>query len=219
MQLLSSLAVLLAVAVTGTGHPAQCASAVRAIGGAHIDLAPPVGLVEICAEDAGLCRTLTARYPASVTTLGYFVPKSEWDAHKATATAAFTRYFIAQTASSKSPEQLEEVKSFIRAQQADVPDGAHLAERLNAEGQAGLGVFDESPDSISFGAVAKVPNTAGAAEAMLATTNSALVVGHQLLSLYVYLTVHKAEEVSQVEELTRTWLQCLRDANARSGTP
>jgi hypothetical protein len=44
-------------------------------------------------------------------------------------------------------------------------------------------------------------------------TNSALALGPDLLSLYVYLRVDTVAGSAQIEPLTTRWLQCLRDAN------
>jgi hypothetical protein len=192
-----------------------CATLVRTVDGAPLDLAPPVGFVDICAQDRALCSKLTANYPASVTTVAYLVSKDEWDAYQRQPTPSFRRYLIVQVVASRKPEQLDGVKSFIRAQQSEVTPRDRLPEVLKTDGQAGLGIFDDTSDSISFGAVARLAApTAGAGPApMLATTNSALVLKGHVLSLYVYRDVQRAEDVDQVEALTKTWLQCLRNAN------
>ena len=223
MRLLASCAVgLILTARVAAAAATACAALVRTVDGAPLDLAPPVGFVEICAQDRALCGTLTANYPASVTTVAYFVSKDEWDAYKVKPTPSFRRYLIVQVVASRKPEQLESVKSFIRAQQSEVTGRARLAETLKSEGQAGLGIFDDTPDSISFGAVGKLaaPAAGDGPAPLLATTNSALVLQGHVLSLYVYRDVQRVEDVDQVEALTKAWLQCLRNANrsaARDG--
>ena len=191
MTVPATAALLLHLVLAAPAAGPLCASLPRAVGGTTIDLAPPLGFVDVCAQDLALCRTLTARYPASVQTIAYFVPASEWAAHAQAPTAPFHRYLIAQFAPGKSAAQLLDVKGFIRSQQADAPPPSQLAEQLRVDGQAGLGVFDDTPDSISFGALSKMPTPAAGAGTndLLAMSNTALVLKHQLLSLYVYATV------------------------------
>jgi hypothetical protein len=209
-----TIALLIQLATAAVGPVAPCGSAMRSWNGRSVDLAPPAGFVEICQHDAELCRKLTASYPPNVTTLGYFVTEAEWKAHAQNPAAPFSRYLIAQLAPAKTAAHLQQVKSFIRSQQEPAPDRAHLAERFNADGQVGLGILDETAESISIGAVARVP-TPGARSDVLVMTNSALALGPDLLSLYVYLRVDTVAGSEQIEPLTKRWLQCLRDANGK----
>jgi hypothetical protein len=216
-MMLATAVMLLQLVTAATRTEAECGSLARALGGGSIDLAPPEGFVEICAQDATLCRTLTAAYGKSVTTLGYFVTVAEWAAHAKMPAPSFSRYLIAQAAPSKTAAQLPEVKSFIRSQQHGAPERSRLAATLRTDGQAQLGILDDTPDSISMGAVAKLPSaTPGAgSERLLAMTNSALAVGPDLLSLYVYSRIDDTKDVQQVEALTARWLRCVREANRR----
>src|SRR5213082_1409182 len=95
---------LVAVALVSVVHAEAaetgCGSFVSRVDGQSLDLAPPRGFVEICGQDAELCRTLTAGYPPSVLTLGYFVSPEEWKRFKSGPPIGFTRYLIAQSASS-----------------------------------------------------------------------------------------------------------------------
>jgi hypothetical protein len=221
VPLAALLALLLPVmladrASSTTTAGSDCTSVVRPLGGGRIDLAPPHGFVEICAEDAALCRTLTAKYPPSVTTLGYFVPAAEWASRAKEGTPSFARYLIAQVAPHKTAAQLPEVKSFVRSQQHGLPDRAELAETLRRDGQASLGVLADTPDSISIGAVSAAPGEGTAPAPLLAMTNSALAIGRDMLSLYVYGRIAGPQDVPQIEALTARWLRCLRDANRPS---
>jgi hypothetical protein len=69
-----------------------CGSFALPVDGRNLDLAPPHGFVEICGQDANLCRTLTAGYPPSVPTLGYFVSPEDWKRFKSGPPIGFTRY-------------------------------------------------------------------------------------------------------------------------------
>lgn len=208
----SALLLHLVAAVSDAGG--DCGSVPRTVGAQSVDLAPPAGFVEICARDAALCRALTAKYPPSVTTLGYFVPAADWAAHAQVPTAPFPRYLIAQVVPGKTAAQLPEVKSFVRSQQQDPAALATLAETLRDQGQAQLGIIDDSPDSVSFGAVATLPTPGpGGAGTLLAMTNSAIVVRGEMLSLYVYARVPDPAAAPGVEALTTRWLQCIRAAN------
>jgi hypothetical protein len=44
-----------------------CQSAIRSTGAVQIDIAPPGHFIDVCSEDASLCKVLTSGYPASVT--------------------------------------------------------------------------------------------------------------------------------------------------------
>ena len=149
MMPLAALLLHLVAATTSAGD--TCGSLPRTVGARTIDLAPPAGWVEICDRDAALCKRLTANYPPSVTTLGYFVPSDEWAAHERAPTAPFARYLIAQVVPGKTAAQLPEVKSFIRSQAQDPTPLDRLAERLRGDGQAQLGIFEDAPDAIAFG--------------------------------------------------------------------
>jgi hypothetical protein len=212
-----ALAVSLVLAAHATRGEPHCTSVLRDVDGIRIDLAPLEGFVEICSRDKALCRTLTAGYPASVNTLGYFVTAGEWEAYKGKRLAGFTRYLIAQLAGTMSPEDLPGFKSYIHSQQGDVPDHTRLPETLKGAGRSSLGVFDETADSISFGTIMKLQTAVPGPwrDAWLASTNSALVAKRRVLSLYAFAEVRRSEEVEEVKEMTKSWLRCLRKANDR----
>lgn len=213
------LHVLGALVVLGTSPAGRCTSLPRTVDGVALDLAPPAGYVEVCARDAELCTRLTARYPPSVKTVGYLVPEADWQAHVATNTPQFQRYLIAQL-SQKPADKFVEVKNFIRNQQSEVVARTALAGVLARKGEAALGIFDETADSISFGAVAPLPGpTPGAAAQMIATTNSAVVVNGHVLSLTAFAPIDDARDVDALEQLTKDWLGCLRAANRVAAEP
>ncbi|MDX2169379.1 MAG: hypothetical protein SF182_20075 [Deltaproteobacteria bacterium] len=185
---------------------ADCGSLVRSADGLSVDLAPPSGYVDVCA-DKELCKKLTHGYDAAtVSTLAYLVPQSEWPKPAdAPPPGGFKRYLIAQLAPSKKPENLAALKALIRSQTA-VP-AAKLGEVLAKDGQASLGVLDETPTSISFGAAMKRD------PGVLAMSNTAMVLKNRVLSLYVYANLAGAEKIAELKDLTNRWIGCLRAAN------
>jgi hypothetical protein len=157
--------------------------------GASLELTPLVGYSEVCSQDATLCRRLTAGYPPSVVTVGYFVPTDEWAAFRRGEASGFRQYLVAQLASGTRPEGLPALKARLRAQQGDIPDASRLPALLESAGRVAFGVFDETERSVSFGVVMRarpVGAPPGAAEIALVATNTALVVGNRVLSLYVF---------------------------------
>jgi hypothetical protein len=185
---------------------ADCGSLVRSADGVSFDVAPPSGFVDVC-TDKELCKKLTRGYDAAtVTTLAYLVPESEWPKPAdAPPPGGFKRYLIAQVAPSKKPENLAALKALIRSQAA-VP-ATKLAEVLAKDGQASLGVFDETPSSISFGAAMKRD------PGIMAMSNTAMVAKNRVLSLYVYANLANADQIGELKTLTSKWLGCLRAAN------
>lgn len=201
------LAVVILMSLPALAGAAECGSMKRTVEGVSVDLAPPAGWVDVCENNADLCAKLTQGYnPATVTTLAYFVPAAEWPKPAAEPPpGGFTRFLIAQLAPAKKPASLQALKTLIKSQSA-VP-AAQLEETLAKEKQAALGVFDESPSSISFGAAMR---REGGVTAM---SNTAMVLKDRVLSLYAYVNVAGAAEVEEVKALTRAWLACLRQAN------
>jgi hypothetical protein len=157
---------------------------------------------------------LTAGYPPSVKTLGYFVPPAEWDAVKKDSTAGFHHYLIAQWAVSLQPEQLQGFKTYLRAQQGNIPDHTELPRVLAAQGRVSLGVFAETPTSISFGTImtARSVVSPNAAPLSLVATNTAAVVKSRMLSLYVYQDYRGEADVTMAKSVTASWLQCIGNA-------
>jgi hypothetical protein len=208
---------LAALAFLPTALGAQVPCAVRAVPvpGTQIELLPLAGFVEVCGQDTTLCRQLTAGYPPTTTTLGYFVPEQEWRAHRRGTLRGFTQYLIAQGAGSLSPSGFPAFKRQIHTQQGQIPDHSRLPALVESGGRVALGVFDESENSISFGVVMAM-RPAGSDESAairMVATNSALVLGQRVLSLYVYRRFRAAADVEGAEEQTKAWLGCLRKAN------
>src|SRR5205814_7396581 len=98
----------------------DCMPAIRSAGAVQIDLSPPGHFIDVCAEDATLCRTLTSGYPTSASTLAYFVPTDEWKTAKEKP-QGFSRYLIAQLAGSMSPDKLPGLKRYLHSQQGEIP--------------------------------------------------------------------------------------------------
>ena len=190
-----------------------CQTAPATVSSVSLDMAPPPGYVEICSQDEELCRRLTAGYPPSVTTLGYFVPADEWQAYKASS-RGFAHYLIAQLANSTSANDLPGLKQYLHAQQGSIPDHSRVPAILDSNGRVPLGIFDETDSSISFGIIMKLRLTTDTTPAVaLVSTNSAVVARNHLLSVYVFREFHESTDVDAAERLTRDWVSCIRHAN------
>ncbi|HEY6927992.1 MAG TPA: hypothetical protein VI653_31230 [Steroidobacteraceae bacterium] len=207
----NALAVL-GVAVATAAAQTTCQSAKRSFTSGDIDLAPLPGYVDICSEDTLVCRTLTAGFPPSVTTMGYFVTADEWRSFQQ-APQGFTQYLIAQLAESTSRGDFPGLKQCLRSQQGNIPDHTRLPFLLDSVGRVQLGIFDETDSSISFGIIMKLQPPESAEQLPMVATNTAAVVKGHVLSLYVYRKFETAADVDTAEQWTRTWLSCLRRAN------
>lgn len=216
----ASTAVLVGFFLAANSATAQstCTSWKYTAGGTPLELAPPKGYTEICSQDAALCHILTAGYPPSTITVGYFVPSDEWNAFRQHKANGFRHYLIAQIAGSMTARELPDLKEHLHAQQGDVTDHTKLPAVFEARGRTPLGIFDETERSISFGAVMRLHPTTGwpdAADVVLIATNSALAVGERVLSLYVYREYATESDIAAAEQLTTDWLSCI-EAGARS---
>jgi hypothetical protein len=194
-----------------------CGSAIRSSDGVQIDLAPPGLFVDVCIEDKGLCKLLTAGYPQTSITLAYFVLPAEWMAYARNPAKPphFTRYLIAQRAKSFPPDGLPEFKQYLHSKQGDMPDHTKLPEVFASEGRVNLGITDETTDSISFGVVMKV-GVAGepsAGTVTLASINSIIAAHKKMLSLYTFDSINDPLAIRPVEALSRRGLTCLRTKN------
>jgi hypothetical protein len=196
--------------------PAACAQFTTTIESNHLDLAPPAGYVEICAQHAELCKALTAGYPASAKTLAYFVSSADWEAFKRAPTG-FKHYLIAQQATTVSPNGFSKLKEEIRSRQGAIPDHSALPDPAKSTREVVIPVFIDTDDAISFGKVMSIrPVTpTPLAEIRLASTNTALKVKGVVLSLYAFTDMSTDRDVETAKELTRTWLGCIRSANKR----
>jgi hypothetical protein len=186
-----------------------CSSQLRNAGGIEVDLAPPGTYVDLCREDLELCRTLTAGYPPSVTTLAYFVPADDWATFQKTR-QGFREYLIAQLGSERVDE-LPRLKEYVRAQSGNIPDHTQLPRIFADRGRVSLGIVEESPDSISMGVLLKVQ--LGATLMNLASINSALAINGRILSLYSFQEVTGLDQLEPVKATANRWLTCLRQRN------
>ena len=193
-----------------------CEPFVAIVDGTSLDLAPPAGFVEICGQDAQLCHDLTAGYPSSVRTIGYFVLSEEWKQFRKER-MGFSRYLIAQLALKLSPSDLPGYKQYLRSNQSSVPDHTSLVKIFELKGRAPIGIFLDTEDSIAFGQIMKLKMNPPAPpkDLILASTNVMLVAKGKMLSLYAFDDITENMDVEAVKELTRKWLGCLRTANAR----
>jgi hypothetical protein len=195
-----------------------CASFAAKDGADRFDIAPPTGFVEVCSQDATLCRALTQGYPPTSPTVGYFVTPDEWAKFKKTSLLGFTNYLIAQVAETTDPTQLSQLKEFIRSKQGDIPDHTSLPEVIKVKGEANLGVVGETDDSIVFGKVAKIRTTlAPDKDINLVALNAAVVFGPRVLSLYSFREYRRPADVDAAKKLMNTWLQCLRGSKEKGG--
>ena len=190
-----------------------CQSFAQPVSGAAIDLAPLSGYVEICGKDAALCQRLTSGYPPSVVTLAYFLASDEWDAHVRDPSTNFGHYLIAQLAGGMKPADLPGFKSYVHAQNGTIPDHTQLPSLLQVNGQASLGILDESDSSISFGTVMLLRRGAEPAPIQIVATNSMLATRGRVLSLYVYRTMRDTSDVSAAVRQTKQWLACIKAKN------
>ena len=207
---------LCAVLIAAPELSAQVCDSWRArAGDTTIDLAPPRGFIEVCATNHRLCGVLTAGYPPSVQTLGYFVAANDWERFRKDSSLGLNHYLIAQVALTRGADQLPGFKSYLRAQQGDIPDHSQLPSTLAAQGRMPLGILDETPTSISSGVVmaARPVTSSSSASIVLVASNSAAAVSGRLLSLYVYLSYKNESDIDSVKAVTKKWLQCIADAN------
>jgi hypothetical protein len=190
-----------------------CIQTIRSAGSFQIDLSTPGHFIDVCAEDATLCKTLTSQYPPTVSTLAYFVLPDEWKAAKKEF-RGFRRYLIAQLSGSMSPDKLPGFKQYLHSQQGEIPDHTALPSVLASRGRVPLGIVSETPDSISFGTVMKLEARSPSSQGfVLASINSAIVVRDRLLSLYVFDEVKDPGAVEPLKTLSDAWLTCLRKNN------
>ena len=181
-------------------------------GRSSVDFAPLNGFVDVCSRDAELCDTLTKGYPASVQTIGYFVPTEEWQQYQKDRTG-FSRYLIAQRGRTLSADEFVDFKEHVRSQQGKVEDHTKLIEAFRLRGQASLGVIDEGEGFISFGTVLALSEPAAKQEHLLAAINIVFQLKGETLSLYVYDSVKSVEDTERIKGMAKQWLQCIRSQN------
>jgi hypothetical protein len=187
-------------------------------GADSFDIAPPTGFVEVCSQDATLCRRLTEGYPPTAPTVGYFVTPQEWAQFKNGALPGFTSYLIAQVAETTAPSQLPQLKEFIRSKQGAIPDHTKLPEVIKVKGEANLGVVGEADDSITFGKVANLRTALSPDKDLsLVALNAAVVFGPRVLSLYSFRAYRSPADVAAAKSLMNTWVQCLRGSKNKGG--
>ena len=191
-----------------------CDSRRAQAGDSSVDLAPPRGYIEVCSLDRQLCQLLTAGYPPSVVTLGYFADTADWNAFRKDSSVGFKHYLIAQL-TTMSPQQLAGFKQYLHSQQGNIPDHSRLPSVLAAQGRVSLGILGETSTSISFGTVmsAKPVTTATADPIVLVATNTAAVFKNHIFSLYVFRDYQGEADIDSTKAITQTWLGCLTGAN------
>lgn len=193
----------------------KCGSFPIKTGGEGIDVAPLPGFVEVCSQDAALCRALTQGYPPSAMTVGYFVTAAEWARFKKGALPGFTNYLIAQIAKSTSPADLPDLKAFLKSKQGKIPDHTKLPDILKVQDETSLGVMGESDDSIVIGKVAKVQLPSSSTKIGMVSLNAAFALGPRVFSLYLFREYRSAADIDAAKAEIGTWLQCLRAVNPK----
>jgi hypothetical protein len=213
MQCQFLLAVLAMIVPFSALAQDACVHTLRSAGPLQVDVAPPGQYIDVCAEDASLCKTLTSGYPPTASTLAYFVLPGEWKAAKGKP-RGFTRYLIAQLSGSMSPDKLPGFKQYLHSQQGQIPDHTTLPSVLASRGRVALGIVSETSDSISFGTVMKLESTSGLSQGFaLASINSAIIVRDRVLSVYAFDEVKEVGAIEPLKTLSASWLTCLRNSN------
>lgn len=199
---------------------ATCTALPRPANGGLIDVAPPPSYTDACAEDLALCRRLTAGYPPGVTTLAYLVPTSDWESFRQGGLRGFRLYLIAQLADGMGPADLPRFKAYVRAQQGDIRDHTEPPPVIELRERTPLGIFAETDRSISFGMLLRIQPAGGPDSLRLAlvATNSAVVVGQQMLSLYVYREYRASDDLQAAKQLTQEWIACVARAEAAASS-
>jgi hypothetical protein len=154
---------------------------------------------------------LTAGYPKTTKTLGYFVSPQEWDQYRGGHLSGFSHYLIAQLATGASSADFAGIRRFVRSQNGDIPDHTQLPASFESEGKANIGVFEDSDDAIAFGVVMKV-RPGASAPITLASANTVFLAKEHVLSLYVFVDVTSKPSGEPAKSLAREWLGCLRKA-------
>lgn len=188
-----------------------CASFV--VPATKVDLAPPAGMVDVCTLDAVLCERLTQGYPPSTKTYAYFVPTAEWEALEAGTAFGFKHYLIAQSGGVPA-SAFAGLQEHLRSRGGAIPDHTQVPSILQQTGKVNLGILEDSPDAMVFGALAThrlAPPAFG--EFTQAASNIAFVAKNEVLSLYVFVNITEDLDIAPMRELTGQWLGCLRDAN------
>jgi hypothetical protein len=179
--------------------------------GLAIDLAVPAGFTEICGKDRDMCANLTAGYPPTVRTIGYFVPSSEWARYQRGDHSHFKKYLIAQLTTT-STSDFPAMKTFIRGRSGRIPDSSRIRpDVLRRLGRVDLGVLDEGPDFISPGVLLSVePSPQMPALEPQVAINTAFLRTGVVFSLYTHYEFAAERDVDACRQLTTQWLACLR---------
>ncbi len=180
--------------------------------GPSIDLAPPGGFIEVCAQENELCDELSGRYPPVVETIGYFWLSPEWERHRTGRPVQLSRYLIAQV-SSRPASAFDELKKSTRERAGAVPDNSNAPDVSGRVESVNLGVLAETSDSISIGAILK-PRPSLMADALptQAIINTALLAKGRVLIFYVHYNVSRDADVDAAKRLSADWLRCFRAA-------
>jgi hypothetical protein len=181
----------------------------------RIDFAPLDGFVDVCSQDFQLCVKLTQGYPPSVTTIGYFVLREEWEHHRKGERSGFSRYLIGQRATTMSDSEFAGFKQYVHSQQANIPDHTEAPATLELQDHIPLGIVDETKDSISFGMAMRFQPTGSGVLApfWLGSINIALQLKGETLTLYAFDTLETPTMTTGLKSLAAHWLKCIRARN------
>jgi hypothetical protein len=192
----------------------SCGSFRDSRGRSSIDFAPLNGFVDVCSRDFRLCVMLTEAYPPSVQTIGYFVPSEEWQRYQKGKHKGFSRYLIAQKGETLSAEKFADFKRYVHAKQGNIADHTDLAALFEHHERVSLGIINETEDSISFGTILKLTETAIKRDELFAAINIALQLKGESVSLYVFDTVKNPNDTDRIKGLAKRWLQCIKARNS-----
>jgi hypothetical protein len=158
---------------------------------------------------------LTQGYPPGVKTIGYFVPTEEWQRYQKGGSSGFSRYLIGQRVTTMSDSEFVGFKDYIHSEQGSMPDHTEAPATLQLEERVPLGIVDETPDSISFGAVLRFqPSGSGVlSQVWLGSINIVLQLKGETLCLYAFDTLKTPTDTESLKSLATRWLKCIRARN------
>jgi hypothetical protein len=208
------LLALVCLNASANAADSKCGSFEARVPPPKLELAPPGGFVEVCGQDAALCKSVATGYPPEGKLVGYFVPAEEWKQYRAKQRTDFTRYLVALIAEGTEPAQFSELRAFLRARRTGAALDPKLPIVFDAGGRFVIPVFEDADDAMASGALIKRPPSGAkpAKETVLASTSIAYLAKDRVLSLYTYADVSDSPSAEPVMQLARDWLKCLRSA-------
>ncbi len=169
----------------------------------------PAGYVDICADRSERCIALTAGFPPSVETLAYFVlPKELHAAQTDNQRLGFSRYYIVQLSRQSHAADYPIMRNAIREKNGNLVDSTQLPKSLGQMRVVRLGVLDETESSITIGVLMRPEGERDQLSAPTIATNSIVLVGANVFSLYFYDDYKGEKSLGESRQLTRDWVAC-----------